>query len=137
MEELIYDRILTDVLEQTNKGYHNYTDLNRIEEWCEYIANLLTSYGYAVRITVKKDWTMLDDRTELHTTRILNNVKAIRDAFTTMSTTPATPTSINPIDYIKANDIEKILADINQLIINMESAWKYSGDIISGEGYMS
>lgn len=137
MEELIYDRTLTDVLEQTNKGYHNYTDLNRIEEWCEYIANLLTSYGYAVRITVKKDWTILDDRTELHTTRILNNVKAIRDVFTSMSTTPATPTSINPIDYIKANDIEKILADINQLIINMEASWKYSGDIISGEGYMS
>ena len=137
MEELIYDRTLTDVLEQTNKGYHNYTDLNRIEEWCEYLANILTSYGYIVRITVKKDWTMLDERTEAHTTRILNNVKAIRDVFTSMSTTPATPTSINPINYAKANEIEKILADINFLINNMISAWKYVGEVISGEGYFS
>lgn len=35
--------------------------------------------------------------------------------------------------YTVANNIEKILVDINQLLINMAADWFYSGEVYSGE----
>lgn len=61
------------------------------------------------------------------------NVAALRGTVAVLPTTPATPESMKLLDYIKANNIEKILVDINQLLSNMAAAWFYSGEVYSGE----
>ena len=37
------------------------------------------------------------------------------------------------LDYVKANNIERILQDLDTLITNMEQAWFFSGDLYAGE----
>lgn len=78
-------------------------------------------------------WTESDVPTASQMSQYIANINALRGTIAVLSTTPATPKSMELLDYIKANDIEKILADVNQLIINMSAAWFYSGDLYSGE----
>lgn len=133
MEELIFDRTQSDLINKTNKGCHRISDINRIEEWCCYLADLLTSYGYPVHIITKTDWIMYDRRTESEMERIRQNIKSIKDVYCTAKNTPALPNTINPIDIEKANAIEKILYDINLLITNMEASFLYCGTFSAGE----
>lgn len=46
MDNLITDRTYNDVILGTDKGYYNYTDLNRVEEATAELAQLLTAQGY-------------------------------------------------------------------------------------------
>lgn len=78
-------------------------------------------------------WYESDIQTAAHMERYIANVAALRGTISVLPTTPTTPKSMELLDYIKANDIEKILVDINQLIINMAAAWFYSGDLYAGE----
>lgn len=125
--ELIYDRTQSDVDNRTTKGYHNYTDLNRIETACKELAEILTSYGYPVYITTKINWAMTDRRTESEMERIRKNIKSLKDTYYMAKNTPALPSTINPITWQKANAIEKILYDIDLLIRGMKQVFVYTG----------
>jgi hypothetical protein len=122
----IYDRTQLDVTNKTAKGYYNYTDLNRIEQDCDYLAAL-----FGITITTK-EWARTDFPTLSEMNRIKNNIVAVRNAYHTYVNTPATPnTPYNT--YLKANDIEKILNDIKALYdINSQDVF-YAGEIYSGE----
>ena len=115
------------------KGAYNYTDLNRVEEAVQYLADKLRERGYRVDIGAIKTWTMSSLPTMADMNRYLNNVKVIRSAFATLSTTPQVPTSIVGLTYKEANDIEQIIFDVNRLLENMISVWFFSGDLYSGE----
>lgn len=127
MEELIYDRTLTDVINKTKKGYYNVSDLNRAEEWCNYLAELLTGYGYPVRIETKTNWTIADFTYAEEMERIRSNVSKIKQAYCTYSLTPAVPDTLNRIDIEKANAIEKVLFDIDELMNKMVAEFRKSG----------
>ena len=129
-EELIFDRTQGDVLNKTPKGKYEYTDLNRIEEWCEYLAEILNSYSYNVNITVKTNWTRLDMPTVSEMERIRQNVLNIKNAYYSFTQVPS---NLNFMTIYKANDIEKILNEIEILINNMVSQFYYSGEIFAGE----
>ncbi len=137
MEALIYDRTQSDITNKTSKGRYAYADLNRVEGACRELADLLTSYGYPVSITTKTDWGRSNMQYISEKERIRTNIVAIKQAYYSMPTTPELPTTLNKMDIQKANDIEKILHDIDVLIGEMEANWRYSGDVISGEGYFS
>lgn len=130
MENLIFDRTQTDIEQKTSKGYYNYTDLNRIETWCEYLANLLTSYSYPVSITIKKNWNMSDLPNANDMERIRSNINAIKTAFHAYTDVPE---NLNYMTIEKANDIEKILSEIDFLTKNMISSFRYSNTFDSGE----
>ena len=130
MENLIFDRTQTDIEQKTPKGYYNYTDLNRVETWCEYLANLLTSYSYPVSITIKKNWTMSDLPNTTDMERIRSNVNAIKTAFHAYTNIPE---NLEYMTIEKANDIEKILSEIDFLTKNMISSFRYSNTFNSGE----
>ena len=115
------------------KGAYNYTDLNRVEDAVEYVAGRLRERGYRVDISEAKTWTMDSLPTLSDMNAYLNNIKVIRSAFATLSTTPQAPTSIKGFTYKEANAIEQILIDVDQLLENMMSAWFFSGDLFSGE----
>lgn len=115
------------------KGAYNYTDLNRVEDAVGYVADKLRERGYRVDISAKKTWTMTSLPTLSDMNTYLNNIKAIRSAFATLSTTPQAPSTIKGFTYKEANAIEQILIDVDQLLENMMSAWFFSGDLFSGE----
>lgn len=128
MDKLIFDRTSADVeyarnnpsAEEWLKGCYNYIDLNRVEEWCKYLSDLLNSYGYGNLISVKTDWNVKDIQTVEEMERYLNNVKILMETFILKKDTPKLPHTINKLTYIQANDIEKILYDINELIEGMK-----------------
>lgn len=115
------------------KGAYNYTDLNRVEEAVQYLAGKLRDRGYRVDIGTIKTWTMNSLPTMADMNRYLDNIRVIRSAFATLSTTPQVPTSIAGLTYKEANDIEQIIFDVNKLLENMMSVWFFSGDLYSGE----
>lgn len=130
MENLIFDRTQNDLEQKTPKGYYNYTDLNRVETWCEYLANLLNSYSYPVSITIKKNWNMSDLPNTDDMERIRSNVNAIKTAFHAYTDVPE---NLNYMTIEKANAIEKILSEIDFLTKNMISSFRYSNTFNSGE----
>ena len=141
MDKLIFDRTANDVeyarnnpsAEEWLKGCYNYIDLNRVEEWCKYLSDLLNSYGYVNLIDEKTDWNVNDIQTIEQMERYLKNVKILMETFILKNDTPKLPDTINKLTYSQANDIEKILYDINELIDKMEAIFRYSGTFYSGE----
>ena len=131
---LIYDRTTKDLYDKTDKAYYNASDLNRVETATEYIAKLLKLYSYFKSdLVCKKDWLMTDFPTSSEMERYLTNIHLLIDSFYIKKDTPSLPTNMNYLDIKKANDIEKILSDLNNLIENMISQLNYCGEIYSGE----
>ena len=130
MDKLIYNRTQQDIIKRTVKGYYNYTDLNRIETWCEYLSNTLNSYAYPVHIKIKTDWTIFDFPIQSEMERIRTNISTLKNAYFSFTQIPE---NLEYMTWQKANEIEKILFEINTLIENMISQFFYCGEIYSGE----
>lgn len=115
------------------KGAYNASDLNRVGLAVDYLTSRLRSYGILAETAPKTDWATDDAPTVSQMQKYLADVRAIRSAIAVLQTTPEVPPDMEGLTYTEANDIEKILTDIDRLITNMTFAWFYSGDIYSGE----
>ena len=85
--------------------YYNYTDLNRVETKAEELAGLLTEAGYPVVSEFKKDWTVYDFPTDAQ----------------------------RRLDYEGANEIEKVLVTIEEMINDMKAAYRRCNTFKCGE----
>lgn len=112
------------------KGCYNISDLNRVESAVKYISDLLNSYGYS-NIVDTKTWADGDFFTPTHIARYLNNLDILKNAYFVDPKIPATPTSYKSIQ--QANDIEKILSNIEKIIIGMEQSFIHCGVSICGQ----
>ena len=126
LENLIFDRSSTDIKNKTAKGYYNYTDLNRIESWCGFVSSVLNKYFYYTTIVIKTNWTRKDFLTVDQLTRIKTNVMTLKNAYITYSNTP-TVSGIGNMTFEEANKIEKILKDLDEILINMQRYFVTSG----------
>lgn len=127
--EPVFDRTLENVNRvvgniQDTKGALSFEMLNRIENNCSYLSNLLDKYGYRAIVNVKLDWTRADYPTTVEMERIRQNVIILQNAYHSYTSVPL---SLSHIDYIKANEIERILYEIKYLITHMEDYFIYSG----------
>lgn len=129
MDSLIYDRTLNDVENSlTNtKGSYNYTDLNRVETWCEYLQDILANYGFSEELETKTDWTMTDYITRTQMDRIRANIDTLKDFCEALST--ETIEYDNTMNYKQANALEQILYDISQYIESEKDTVELSYDI--------
>lgn len=130
---LITDRTAEDVANKTAKGFYNASDLNRVGAAVQYVAERFAAQGYAVAVSPKTDWLASDIPTasELETYR--QNIATLRAPIAVMKSTPETPETMRFLDYIKANNIEQILLDLDTLLTNAALAWYQSGEIYAGE----
>ena len=115
------------------KGAYNYNDLNRVGFAMQYLAERLKTFGYSVNIYPKTDWTELEWPTPSDMDLYLSNLAALRSAFVQMQSTPNVPNSLNKMSIVEANNIEKILEDIDFLLTCSAQGWYFSGDLFSGE----
>lgn len=138
---LITDRTKADVINGTEKGSYNASDLNRVGAAMNYVADRLKAAGYDPHISPKTDWKDGDWVTPAAQAVYLGDLVELRKQFALYETTPEVPprilaTAINSNDgltYTWANDIEQILMDIDVLLTNIAAGWLYSGEIYSGE----
>lgn len=117
----IYDRTATDVTNETDKGFLNVADAQRIDDNCDALATLLD-----VTITGHAAWTVSDT---LKSPRIITNVQDLRDAYHVRTTTPAVPAA--PLNtWQKLNAIELNLYDMYSMFTgNASERWN------CGEGF--
>jgi hypothetical protein len=115
------------------KGAYNASDLNRVGEAINYIAERLASYGYVVSVSPKTDWAAKDTPTPTQMQRYLQDVTTLRNKLTVWQSTPQVPADMEDLLYGEANDIEKILVDIEEILTLMSQAWYYTGEIYTGE----
>lgn len=112
--------------------YYNYTDLNRVETKAEELAGLLTEAGYPVKSVYKKDWTITDRPTTAQMKRYLDNVKRCAQQFYAEAGRNL-PAGMRRLDYNGANEIEKVLATIEEMITDMKAAYRRCNTFKCGE----
>ena len=130
---LITDRTRADVENETDKGFYNASDLNRVGAAVEYIADRFTALGYACPVTVKKDWLTTDAPTASQLEAYRQNIVTLRGQIAVMASTPEAPASMAGLNYVKANNIEQILLDLDALIDKLIKSWCFSGELYAGE----
>lgn len=98
------------------KGAYNASDLNRVASAMSYLSQRFASAGYSVPVSSPTDWANgnIPRKDDLDT--YLDDLRRIRAALAVMDTTPAAPESMDYLTWAKANDIEKILADVDDLL---------------------
>lgn len=109
------------------KGAYNAADLNRVGQALKYLQEELNGYGYAVTVNAKTNWTASNIPTEAEMTTYLNNVAAIRRVLEVLATTPEVPGTMQKLTWQRANDIEKILADVQAVINQVVAGFRRSG----------
>lgn len=138
---LIFDRTAEDVQaarEQRGtvttplKGCYNATDLNRVAAAVTEIAAELNSAGYAVTVN-PRTYAETDIIRRSDFAAYLADVQAIRDAISVRESTPSVPAAGTKLDYVGANSIEKILADLDELLGWMTYSRKYCGTFAAGQ----
>lgn len=138
---LITDRTQADVDAGNEKGIYQASDLNRVGAAMNYVAERLTEFGYDPHISPKTDWEDTDWMTVSDGERYLADLSKLRSQIAVFSTTPEVPprlTATGPqakdgLNYERANDIEKILEDIDRLLSLILTNLLYAGEIFSGE----
>ena len=130
---LITDRTRADVANETDKGFYNASDLNRVGAAVEYIAGRFAALGYDCPVTVKKDWLTSDAPTASQLETYRQNIVTLRALIAVMASTPEAPASMAGLNYVKANNIEQILLDLDALITNITKSWYFAGEVYAGE----
>ena len=115
------------------KGCYNYTDLNRVGEACNYLYNIFLDYGYCSSdyTVLRTDWTYTDTFEKQDMLEYINSVKVLKALFNATQTVPSTLINLN---YEQANNIEKLLIQLDDMIDSMNKiflrpniSWSYSG----------
>lgn len=134
---LVTDRLQSDVDERNAKGTYNAADLNRVTVALEFLDRELSSVGYITGYERVKetDWTESDIPTASQMDKYLENARKIRSAIKVMESTPNVPKTMAFLTFQKANDIEKILLDVESLINSMRRVYMRAGTIFSHAGY--
>lgn len=115
------------------KGCYGHTDMNRVESAVEVLSARLCELGYLYHPTTKTDWKRGDSPTRADFERYLGNVENIRKQMKVYSDTPEAPTIGNKLNWSRANDIEKILRDIEKLTDSIVQNMCFAGEIFAGE----
>lgn len=139
IDELIYDRTSEDL--EVARGYIKRNEplpndnlkyawdnraLNRTEEAMEYVNDIFKELGYFRNMEFKTDW-FADEITPEQSERYIANLKTLRGYLTMPSTTPNVPNTINGMSIERANEIEKIIHDIDIVLEALQNNYIYCG----------
>lgn len=125
LDPLITDRTAQDVSTGTEKGFYNVSDVQRVNSYIEYLSDVL---GLNLTVTGVSLGQAL---TRAQIDAIISNINAIRAAWYVADDTPQTPIAVN-WDYVKANNIEKILFALDEFYQSSQIDKIYSGTFRAG-----
>ena len=116
-----------------HKGAYNHTDINRVEEAMRYLDERLRGYGYhSGYVPSGIVWTAQDVPTAEQMAQYLDNVRRLRGVLSVFPTTPSAPGDMDGLTVEEANAIERILVDIDNLLIKMPHAFRHAGVTVCG-----
>lgn len=116
----------TEKAEYNNSiGSYRHTDMNRVGDACAELYQLLTSAGYEVSgySALKTDWTDEDTPSWADLQKYLATVASIKAVLPTQ--TPI-PTTMRKLTINGANNIEKLLNEVDSIFYKMKSVYLFS-----------
>ena len=129
---LITDRTALDVTRGTAKGQYKVSDLNRIGGAINYVAKRLRELGHDVNPSQKTNWKDTGWVNAGEEKQLLKDLEILRSEIAVFQSTPNVPSTMERLSYERANDIEKILLDLNELI---DQTWMTTRRLNSPEFY--
>lgn len=99
---------------ESPRTYYNYTDLNRVEGNVFLISELLIQYGHYIDLEIKDDWSTVDFPKATEMIRYIGNVNVVKDAYHSLA--PVPPINMNNLNYVGANNIEKTLESVYDIL---------------------
>ena len=127
------DEQILEYLDALHKGAYTYRDFNRVEEAVQYVAERLREFGYLPVLPATQNWSVEDKPNADDFARYFGNVAMLRNAITVWGSTPEAPNDVAGFDHSKANALEQILVDVDQILTKISQAWFYSGDLYLAE----
>lgn len=114
------------------KGAYNASDLNRVGEACAYLFDLFTGYGYAVPgyTALRDNWDDEEIPTAANMAAYLGTVAALKAVLNALQEIPDT---MNRLTVDGANNIEKLLIEVDDQLRRMAQSFVYSGMVYSGQ----
>lgn len=152
MSDMIFDRTLDDVNKAIDirnskvKTFQTLSDsekiylergtitintLNRIEQKQEDLHGIFNDMGYFNMPIVHKTWTLNDMFDENELRRIFDNDRALKSAFFYYAETPDVP--VPSYYYESINALEKILFDLDVMINDIKSRYRFCNTFNCGE----
>jgi hypothetical protein len=117
-----------------SKGMYTHRDLNRVESAVRVLQERLIELGNRdIALTIKTDWNYTDDFWSNDVTRYFGNIEKLLNRVVPYPSTPSAPKVSQRLDYALANDIEKILVDIDDITHKRIDNRYYAGEIFTGE----
>jgi hypothetical protein len=108
------------------KGAYSHADFNRVENAVKYLSEILNAYGYPNQVIIKNNWTPNDIQKVSEIQRYIDNIAELKDKY--YSNVEGTmPTTSTWLSIEGANYLEKILVNIENIIISMEQVFIRSG----------
>lgn len=119
------------------RGACTITMLNRIESAQAYVKAFFDKNAYTLGVT-NKTWTDEQIFTYLDYQRLLSNLATLKEGFRKLFyVTPSMPNVPTYIyGYKEANDIEKILAELDGIMTELQKGFKKCGTFVSGGDYL-
>lgn len=126
MTENCREILATLVTNRAPGAYYNAADINRIGKAVKCLAEEMGKMGYPVSIAPPTDWTMSDIYYDTDAALLMSAVTLIKKQVS--STKPQSfPESFEGLDYVGANNIEKFLMDIDDLLAAIQVAYIQCG----------
>lgn len=117
---------ISEYLSGAMKGAYNASDLNRVDEAVQYLAEKITDLGYPVSIPKREVWKETDWITKSKLDRYLSDISTLGSTIKLFSWTPKV-TSMDKMTFKTANDIEKILLCIKFAIDKIIGSYRKCG----------
>lgn len=127
-----FQELSEEEIQTLEKGTLTINSLNRIEEKQEELKNLFEENFYFVEDIKNKSWGYSDFFLQEDFDRILSNLEKLVKAYFVYANTPKIPDS-NYRKYQTINDVEKILYDLEVMIIDVKSNYRECGTFECGE----
>lgn len=116
------------------KGAYNAADLNRVTEAMEYVAERLQGYGYDVKLHPAGVWTVSGIPSPEDMEAYLSGLSSLRGALPVTQAAPKVPPDMEGLTWREANDIERILLDVDEMLTKTAAAFRHCSAAVCGMG---
>ena len=117
------------------KGAYNASDLNRVGTYVQLLTDKMHEIGLFPDTVGRNNWTESDYNDAAALDYYLVDINKIRTAINAAPSTPPVPDTMQELNYIRANNIEQILLDMNRMTDNLIDSLYYAGEVYAGEVY--
>ncbi len=125
------------ITDRTEPGKYDWQDFNRVGAFVKDVVKVLTQAGYEADVITKTDWTRTSIQTRQEMDQYIANIQALRKILAFPPNTPTAPDTIRFLTYQRANDIERILLDLEIQLESMMRVypkaampWAYAGSVL-------